>query len=88
MHYCILIEIRNEFFDLIGWKAVRTIYLLTGYKPEFTQYGPNEVRSVRRDWGLRIFQYGPGNQLINSLLTGYKTFLSCDKTSMSRNKNV
>ena len=29
--------------------------------------------SVRRDWGLSISQDGPGNQLINSLLTGYKT---------------
>ena len=23
-YYCILIEIPNEFFDLIGWEAVRT----------------------------------------------------------------
>ena len=22
--YCILIEIRNKFFDLIGWETVRT----------------------------------------------------------------
>ena len=27
-------------------------------------------------------------QFINSLLTGYKTFVSCDRTSMSRDKNV
>ena len=46
------------------------------------------MRSVRHDFGLSIFQYGPGNQLINSLLTGYKTHVSCDKISMSRDKNV
>ena len=49
------------------------------------------MRSVRRDFGLSIFQYGPGNQLINSLLlilTGYKIHVSCDKISMSRDKNV
>ena len=57
-------------------------------EPEVTWYGPNEVRSVRRDWGLSIFKYGPGNQLINSLLTGYKTHVSCDKASVSRNKNL
>ena len=32
--------------------------------------------------------YGPGNQLINSLLTGYKIFMSYDKISMSRDKKV
>ena len=46
------------------------------------------MRSVRRDQELSIFQYRPGNQLINSLLTGYKTHLLCDKISMSRDKNV
>ena len=46
------------------------------------------MRSVRRDFGLSIFQYGPGNQLINSLLTGYKILVSYDKISVSRDKKV
>ena len=48
-------------------------YLLTGYpvrtentKPSVTSHGPHFVRSVLCDFGLSIFQYGPGNQLINS----------------------
>ena len=57
-------------------------------KPEVTWYGPNEVRSVQSDWGLSIFQYGPGNQLINSLLIGYKTHVSCDKHLRRATKNV
>ena len=35
-----------------------------------------------------VFQYGPGNQSINSLLTGYKILVSCDKISMSCDKKV
>ena len=58
------------------------------FDSEVTWYGPNEVRSVRCDGGLSIFQYGPGNQLINSLLTGYKTHVSCAKTSLLRDKNA
>ena len=46
------------------------------------------MRSVRRDGGLSIFQDGPGNQLINSLLTGYKILVSCDKISKSHDKKV
>ena len=46
------------------------------------------VRSVLCDFGLGIFQYGPGKQLINSPLTGYKTRVSCDKASMLHDKNV
>ena len=46
------------------------------------------MRFMRPDWGLSIIQYGTGNQLINSLLTGYKTHVSCDKTSMSCDKNI
>ena len=38
--------------------------------------------------GLVYFQYGPGNQLINSLLTCYKVHVSCDKTSLSRDKKM
>ena len=48
-------------------------YLLTGYpvrtentKPSVTSHGPHFVRSVLCDFGLSIFQYRPGNQLINS----------------------
>ena len=46
-------------------------YLFTGYpvctentKPSVTAHGPHIVRSVFCDFGLSIFQYGPGNQLI------------------------
>ena len=31
--YCILIEIRNEFFDLIGWETVRTQAYGLAYGP-------------------------------------------------------
>ena len=75
-------------------KIVCPIYLLTGYPVRTEKYQAKkshstdrtEMRSLRRDWGLSIFQYGPGNQLINSLLTGYKILVSCDKISMSRDK--
>ena len=47
-------------------------YLLTDYpvrtentKPSVTSHGPHFVRFVLCDFGLSIFQYGPGNQLIN-----------------------
>ena len=35
-----------------------------------------------------VFSVQTGNQLINSLLAGYKTLVSCDKTTMSCDKNV
>ena len=37
------------------------------------------MRSVRHDLRASYFQYGPGNQLINSLLSDYKAHVSCDK---------
>ena len=47
-------------------------YLLTGCpvstentKPSVTLHGPQFVRSVLCDFGLSIFQYRQGNQLIN-----------------------
>ena len=47
-------------------------YLLTGYpvrtektKPSVTSHGLHFVRAVLCDFELSIFQYGPGNQLIN-----------------------
>ena len=38
--------------------------------------------------GLAFFSTDPGNQLINSLLTGYKLHALWDKTFLSRDKNV
>ena len=47
-------------------------YSLTGYpvrtehtKPSIRSHGPHFVRPVLCDFGLCIFQYGLGNQLIN-----------------------
>ena len=39
--------------------------MLKNTKPSVTSHGPHFVRSVLCDFGLSIFQYGQGNQLIN-----------------------
>ena len=82
-------------FFIIRW---RSISMRAG--PAFLQFAyarTLQARSVLQDLGLNILlyekqtrlinsKYGPGNQLINSLLTGYKTHVSCNKTSMSCDK--
>ena len=58
-------------------------YLLTGYPVRTENYQalshkPHFVPSVLCDFGLSIFQYGPGNQLIN----GYYQSFSNDVIAM------
>ena len=45
----------------------------------------SHIIRTERSEGL-VFSVRAGNQLINSLLTGYRAHVSCDKASMSRDK--
>ena len=62
----------NHVVRQVTSSVIQHIDLLTGYpvrtentKPSVTSHGPHFVQYVLCDLGLSIFQYGPGNQLIN-----------------------
>ena len=74
---------------LLGFvsKAIKLLLTeLVGQCYLFINWLPGPYWKIPSPKSHIIFQYGPGNQLINSLLTGYKILLSCDKISMSREK--
>ena len=53
-----------------------------GFSKKFRKHVDEFSENFRHRWSGHIM----GDQLINSLLTGYKTNVSCDKASMSRDK--